>query len=111
MATFSAAIHSEGQHGVCRLEAIGGGGATVDFEPLCSAARMLYGSSFIAERTAGIADFLRGGSTSSKQEQTWVGRVKDDTRLLPVTRSILATAGVCAAADDHRAWQSLYECG
>lgn len=91
----------------------------LDFAPLCDTARMLYGSSFVAERAAGIADFLLqlkdGSSREAGGDARWLVDVATDERLLPVTRSIIGGAGVhfaCLAVlfvrpDGH--WQTLYK--
>jgi hypothetical protein len=86
----------------CRLQAIGGNLVDLDFGPLCETARMLYGSSFIAERAAGIAAFLstqgKGGSKGgSKGTRDWMDSVASDSRLLPVTRAIMGAAGAFGA--------------
>ncbi len=48
-----------------RLTAIGGTAVPIDFSPFAETAAMLYGTSFIAERYAGIADFLQAAGTTS----------------------------------------------
>jgi hypothetical protein len=82
----------------CRLQAIGGNLVDLDFGPLCETARMLYGSSFIAERAAGIAAFLSTqGREGSKRTRDWMDSVASDSRLLPVTRAIMGAAGTFGA--------------
>ena len=54
-----------------------------------------YGSSFVAERVAGIAEFLLPGADGPDTGAGPVAALEEDERLLPVTRSILALAGAC----------------
>ena len=82
------------------MEKIGGVAVDLDFVPLTNAALMLYGSSFIAERAAGIAPFLRGDGEggAKKRAHDWAAAAADDERLLPVTRQIMAAAGALSCA-------------
>ena len=86
---------------VCRLEYVGGSKVDLDFVPMCNTALMLYGSSFISERAAGVSDFLAAasaggdrGAGARKRPRDWLEGVASDERLLPVTRAIMAAAGV-----------------
>jgi len=62
----------------------------LDFAPLCNVAKMLYETSFVAERYAGIRAFLESGQTATGPS---LKDASSDDRLLPVTRAILAGAG------------------
>lgn len=84
---------------MCRLEKIGGAAVDLDFVPLTNAALMLYGSSFIAERAAGIAPFLRREGEGGKRPREWAAGAAEDERLLPVTRAIMAAAGALPARE------------
>lgn len=86
---------------VVRLKAAGGIQVDVDFEPLCEVAAMLYGSSFVAERYSGIRKFLEAGKKASNvaEASDMQLQVSSDTRLLSVTRHIIAGAGKFTAAD------------
>lgn len=82
----------------------------VDFEPLCTIAAMLYGTSFVAERYSGIRKFLEGhkgagfkpGSVGAAAEAQ-LGLVTD-ARLLPVTRHIIAGSGARPGNDCCLCW-------
>ena len=44
-----------------QLKDLGGKEVQVDFGPFCRVAEMLYNSAFLAERYAGIQEFLEAG--------------------------------------------------
>jgi hypothetical protein len=51
---------------------------------------MLYGTSLVAERAAGLSSFLSGGSSLGAGQNV---DVSSDKRLLPFFRSIIGDAG------------------
>ena len=72
----------------------------LDFAPLCAVAKMLYETSFVAERYAGIRPFLE--SETSGVTGPGVVDVSTDSRMLPVTRAIINGAG-----NDPKAFSSM----
>jgi allophanate hydrolase len=81
------------QRAVQRLQALGGTAVSIDFEPFCSAARLLYEGSWLSERYVAIADFL--------QEQP--------DALFPVTRQIIEAGKRGSAADAFRSQYRLMQ--
>jgi allophanate hydrolase len=76
---------------IARLEQMGGERCTVDFGPFRQVGEMLYGGPWLAERLAGIEDFL--------------GR--QPTHVHPVSRAILARGAKYSAVDLFRARERL----
>ncbi|KAL6746693.1 amidase signature domain-containing protein [Haematococcus lacustris] len=107
-----------------RLQQLGGQQVEIDWAPFCRTAAMLYGTSFVAERWAGIRDFIEKGAPAAaaaggdalpadpstaavegltpgckragQAAQHWL---LADTRFMKVTRAILASAATFNAAD------------
>jgi len=68
---------------IARIGALGAKIVEIDFAPFLEAGRMMFGGPWVAERVAGLAEFLTANRDS----------------LLPVTRSIFDTAARWSAAD------------
>jgi hypothetical protein len=80
-----------------KLKGAGGQQVKIDFAPFAAVAALLYQSSFVAERYSGLRAFLDAGGEgraaapeAALQQQRQLG---SDSRLLPVTRAIIAGAG------------------
>jgi allophanate hydrolase len=71
------------QSSVKRLASVGGQAVVIDFEPFLQAGALLYQGPWVAERVAGLRDFLRGHPSA----------------VLPVISTILAGAAKFSAAD------------
>ena len=90
------AMTTEMANAVDRVKSNGGEMIDIDFEPFQKIASLLYEGAFVAERYQGIQSFLE------KEKTVIPGTVLDvsqDTRLLPVTRTIINNTKNWTASD------------
>ena len=81
------------EQAAARLEAIGGSRSTIDFTPFRQAADLLYSGPWVAERLAGLGEFL----------------LHDPADVHPVVGAIIRAGAAYSAVDAHRAAARLEE--
>ena len=81
------------EQAAARLEALGGIRSTIDFTPFRDAAQLLYSGPWVAERLAGIGDFL----------------ARNPADVHSIVGAIIRAGAAYSAADAHRAAHHLQE--